>query len=106
MPTAPSDSPPPSRLGGCWLGWVFLTLLLSALLPFVGFFVLLVGLFTLGATCRVAAIVLGLGLAACCIGCAVKLMIDLQSDDMPLALLFLPWAGFGVWLAIHGAKRK
>jgi hypothetical protein len=98
---------PPSGRGSGWVFWVLAVLALSAFLPVVGFMVLLLGLFFLCAAHRWAAVILGLTLAmACVIGAVVILNDPKMGDVAPTGLLFLPWAGVGLWLAAAGFSKK
>jgi hypothetical protein len=87
---------------GCWLLAIF-----GPLFPAVAFVALLLGLLLLCAAYRWAAVVLGLTLA---VACAIGAILILSAPDMgemaPVGLLFLPWAGFGLWLAKEGWSRK
>ena len=98
---------PTSGQGGGWGCWLLAVLWLGAVLPPVGFVVLLLGLLLLCAAHRWAAVLLGLTLAATCMVGAIAIMSDPNMGvTAPTGLLFLPWAGFGLWLATDGHRRK
>jgi len=96
---------PKSGKGG-WGCWFLAVLWLGAVLPPVGFVVLVLGLFLLCVAYRWAAIVIGLTLAVTCTVCAISLMTDPESGDVSIGLLFLPWIGLGLWLAFKGPSRE
>ena len=80
---------------------------LTPVFPVVAFMVLLLGLFTLCVAYRWAAVLLGLMLAATCVICAIEFLSDPNMGDNAFTgILFLPWAGFGLWLAANGLSRK
>jgi hypothetical protein len=98
---------PKSGQGGAWGCWLVAVLALGALFPPLGFMVLMIGLFFLCATHRWAAVLLGLTLAVTCAIGAIAILSDPKMGDMaPVGLLFLPWAGFGLWLAAGGSSKK
>jgi hypothetical protein len=89
---------------GCWLLAVFG---LTPFLPVVAFVVLLLALLALCVAYRWAAVLLGLTLAVtCAIGAVLILSAPDMGDMAPVGLLFLPWAGFGLWLAAGGFSKK
>ena len=56
---------------------------------------------------RWAAVLLGLTLAATCVICAIEFLRDPNMGDNAFTgILFLPWAGFGLWLAAGGLSKK
>jgi hypothetical protein len=100
-----SNQSPSSQGCGC-LG-LLAVLALTPLAPAVAFLGVLLGLFWLFAVHRWAAVLLGLTLAITCLVCAVVILSDPSMGDMAsTGLLFLPWAGFGLWLAAQGLARK
>ena len=107
MTLSNQPNPVPSGECGGWALWLLATLWLSAILPPVGFGLLFIGLFVLCIAHRVAAVVCGLALAVGCAIGAFKIMSDPKiGDDAIIGVLFLPWAGFGLWLAANGLSRK
>jgi hypothetical protein len=101
------SSQPKSGQGGGWGCWLMAVLALSALFPPLGFMVLLIGLFFLCAAYRWAAVLLGLTLAVTCVICAIVILNDSKMGDHAfVGILFLPWAGFGLWLAAAGFSKK
>jgi hypothetical protein len=89
---------------GCWVLAIFG---LTPLLPVVAFVVLMLGLFFLCVAHRWAAVLLGLTLAVTCTICAIEFLSDPKmGDDAFIGILFLPWAGFGLWLAAGGWSKK
>ena len=82
-------------------------LVLSAIFPPLAFVVLLLGLFFLCVAHRSAAVILGLALAVACVIGAMEIMTDPKmGDNAFVAILFLPWAGAGLWLAGRGLSKK
>ena len=80
---------------------------LTPIFPVAAFMVLLLGLFFLCVEYRWAAVLLGLTLAVtCAIGAVLILSAPDMGDMAPVGLLFLPWAGFGLWLAAGGLSKK
>ena len=80
---------------------------LTPVFPVVAFTVLVLGLFALCIAYRWAAVLLGLTLAVTCAIGAIVFLTDPSMGDMaPTGLLFLPWAGFGLWLAAGGLSKK
>lgn len=80
---------------------------LTPFLPAVAFAVLVLGLFFLCVAHRWAAVLLGLTLAITCVVCAIEFLSDPKmGDDASIGILFLPWAGFGLWLAAGGFSKK
>jgi len=62
---------------------------------------LVLGLFALCIAYRWAAVLLGLTLAATCVICAIEFLRDPNMGDNAFTgILFLPWAGFGLWLGL------
>ena len=80
---------------------------LTPIFPVAAFMVLLLGLFFLCVAYRWAAVLLGLTLAVTCAVGAIVFLSDPNMGDMaPVSLLFLPWAGFGLWLAAGRLSKK
>jgi hypothetical protein len=101
-----SDQPQSSQSSG-WGCWLLAVLGLTPFLPVVAFVVRLLGLFALCVEYRWAAVLLGLTLAVtCAIGAVLILSAPDMGDMAPLGLLFLPWAGFGLWLAAGRLSKK
>jgi hypothetical protein len=101
-----SNSPKSSQRGG-WGCWFLAVFGLTPFLPAVAFAVLLLGLFCLCVAHRGAAVLLGLTLAITCVVCAIEFLSDPKiGDDASIGILFLPWAGFGLWLAAGGFSKK
>ena len=98
---------PKSGQGGGWGCWLMAVLALGALFPPLGFMVLLMGLFFLCVAHRWAAVLVGLTLAVACVIGAIVIMNDPKmGDNAFVGILFLPWAGFGLWLAAGGFSKK
>jgi hypothetical protein len=98
---------PKSGQGGGWVFWLLAVFGLTPVFPVVAFVVLLLGLFFLCVAHRSAAVILGLALAVACVSGAFVILNDPEMGDVaPTGLLFLPWAGFGLWLAGRGLSRK
>jgi hypothetical protein len=98
---------PQSGQGGGWGCWPLAVFGLTPFLPVVAFMVLLLGLFALCVAYRWAAVLLGLTLAVTCAIGAIVFLSDPNMGDMaPVGLLFLPWAGFGLWLAAGRLSKK
>lgn len=103
----PESNSPKSGQGGGWACWLLAVLVLGAFLPAVGFMILMAGLFVLCAAYRWAAVMLGLALAVGSTISMIAIMSDPKMGDMaPTGLLFIPWAGFGLWLAAKGISKK
>ena len=80
---------------------------LTPVLPVIAFGVFLLGLFCLCIAHRWAAILLGLTLAITCVIFAIEFLTDPKmGDDAFIGILFLPWAGFGLWLAAGKGSKK
>jgi uncharacterized membrane protein len=89
---------------GCWFLAVFA---LTPIFPVAAFMVLMLGLFFLCVAHRWAAVLLGLTLAVTCAIGAIVFLSDPNMGDMaPVGLIFLPWAGFGLWLAAGRWSKK
>jgi hypothetical protein len=98
---------PKSGQGGGWGCWLMAVLALSAIFPPLAFMVLLMGLFFLCVAYRWAAVLVGLTLAVACVIGAIVILNDPKIGDMaPVGLLFLPWAGLGLWLAVGGFSKN
>lgn len=91
--------------GGC-ASLLVAVLGLAFFFPPVAVLVVLLALFWLCIAYRWAAVLLGLSLTASCVICAVKILSDPKIDDAFEGILFLPWAGFGLWLAAKGLSKK
>ena len=101
-----SDQPPSSQ-GSDWGCWLLAVFALTPIFPVAAFMVLLLGLFFLCVAYRWAAVLLGLTLAVTCAVGAIVFLSDPNMGDMaPVSLLFLPWAGFGLWLAAGRLSKK
>jgi len=101
-----SNQPEPGQGSGCGC-WLLAVFGLTPIFPVVAFMVLLIGLFFLCATHRWAAVLVGLTLAvACVIGAIVILNDPKMGDNAFVGILFLPWAGFGLWLSAGGFSKK
>jgi hypothetical protein len=98
---------PHSGQGSGWGCWLLAVFGLTPFLPVVAFVVLLLGLLFLCVAYRWAAVLLGLTLAVtCAIGAVLILSAPDMGDMAPVGLLFLPWAGFGLWLAAGRLSKK
>jgi hypothetical protein len=98
---------PQSSQGSGWGCWLLAVFGLTPFLPVVAFMVLLLGLFFLSIAHRWAAVLLGLTLAATCVICAIEFLSDPNMGDNAFTgILFLPWAGFGLWLAAGRWSKK
>jgi hypothetical protein len=98
---------PKSGQGGGWGCWLLAVFVLTPIFPVVAFVILLLGLLFLCAVYRWAAILLGLTLAvACAIGAIAILSAPDMGDEACMGLLFLPWAGLGLWLAAGKYSKK
>jgi hypothetical protein len=98
---------PESGQGSGWDCWLLAVFGLTPVLPVVAFTVLVLGLFALCIAYRWAAVLLGLTLAATCVICAIEFLRDPNMGDNAFTgILFLPWAGFGLWLAAGGLSKK
>jgi len=98
---------PKSGQGGGWGCWLLAVFVLTPIFPVAAFMVLMVGLFFLCVAYRWAAVVLGLTLAVACVIGAIGILTDPKTGDAaPMGLLFLPWAGLGLWLAAKGLSKK
>ena len=98
---------PESGQGSGWGCWLLAVFGLTPFLPVVAFVVLLLGLLALCVAYRWAAVLLALTLAVTCAIGAIVFLSDPNMGDMaPVGLLFLPWAGFGLWLAAGGLSKK
>ena len=98
---------PASGQGSGWGCWLLAVFALTPIFPVAAFMVLLLGLFFLCVAYRWAAVLLGLTLAVTCeIGAIVFLSDPNMGDMAPVGLLFLPWAGFGLWLAAGRLSKK
>jgi hypothetical protein len=106
MPNQESNQPK-SGDGGGWGCWLLAVFVLTPIFPPLAFMVLMAGLFFLCVAYRWAAVLLGLTLAVACVICAIGFLTDPKmGDDAFLGILFLPWAGFGLWLAAGGFSKK
>lgn len=93
--------------GGIWAALPLAVVYLSALLPCLAFVLVLFGLLVVCGSCRPLAVLLGLTLAvACVIGAIAIMSASEMGDDACTGLLFLPWAGFGIWIAAGGLSKK
>jgi len=98
---------PKSGQGGGWGCWLLAVFGLTPIFPVVAFMVLLIGLFFLCAAYRWAAVLVGLALAVACVIGAIVIMNDPKmGDNAFVEILFLPWAGFGLWLAAGKYSKK
>jgi len=101
------SDPPKSGQGSGWGCWLLVVFALTPFLPIVAFLVLLLGLFALCVAYRWAAVLMGLTLAITGVICAIEfLSYPNMGDDACIGILFLPWAGFGLWLAAGGLSKK
>lgn len=98
---------PKSGQGSGWGCWLLAVFALTPVFPAVAFVVFLLGLLFLCVAYRWAAVLLGLTLAVTCAIGAIEMLSDPKTGDMsPAGLLFLPWVGFGLWLAAGGLSKK
>lgn len=103
----PDTNQPNSGHGGIWAALPLAVIAVSALLPGVILVVLLFGLLVVCASCRPLAVLMGLTLTvACAIGAIEIMSAPGMGDDASIGLLFLPWAGFGIWIAAGGLSSK
>ncbi|MGO8927949.1 MAG: hypothetical protein ACLQU3_13815 [Limisphaerales bacterium] len=98
---------PKSGQGSGWGCWLLAVFALTPVFPAVAVAVFLLGLFFLCVAYRWAAVLLGLTLAITCVILAIECLNDPKlGDDAFTGILFLPWAGFGLWLAAGGFSKK
>ncbi len=101
------SSQPKSSQDGGWGCWLLAVFVLTPIFPVAAFVVLMAVLFFLCVAHRWAAVVLGLTLAVACVIGAFVVMTDPKTGDAaPMGLLFLPWAGLGLWMAARGFSKK
>ncbi|HEV8059524.1 MAG TPA: hypothetical protein VGP68_06610 [Gemmataceae bacterium] len=106
MQNQESSQPKSSQRGG-WACWLLAVFVLTPIFPVAAFVVLMAGLFFLCVAHRWAAVLLGLTLAAACVIGAIVILNDPKmGDNAFLGILFLPWAGVGLWLAGSGLFKK
>ena len=100
-----SNQPNSGQNSGC-AGLLVAVLGLAFFFPVVAIMVVLLGLFFLCIAYRWAAVLFGLSLAVSCVICAIKILSDPKIDDAFEGILFVPWAGFGLWLAANGLSKN